>query len=66
MTLYRGDPETEPLNLANALRGYALLKQALGDVEATRASFKEARELYAELGIDAGVEECDRCLGAIR
>ena len=66
MTLYRGDPETEPLNLANALRGYALLKQALGDVEATRASFKEARELYAELGIDAGVEECDRCLAAIR
>ena len=66
MTLYRGDPETEPLNLANALGGYAMLKQALGDLEASRANFKEARELYAELGIDAGVEECDRWLAAIR
>lgn len=59
LTLYRSDPNTAPANLANAIRGYAVLKDATDDHEAAMQLWQEARELYLDLGIDAGVAECD-------
>lgn len=59
LTLYRSEPNTAPANLANAIRGYAVLKDAIDEHEAAKQFWKEARELYLDLGIDAGVAECD-------
>jgi len=57
LELYRGSTNTGRLDLANALRGYALLG---GDHAAAR--WREARDLYNECGVSAGVEECTRWL----
>ncbi|HVP00411.1 MAG TPA: tetratricopeptide repeat protein [Bryobacteraceae bacterium] len=58
LMIYRANAETPQLDLANAIRGLALLKN-----EATL--WQEARDLYAEVGVDAGVNECSRRLAAL-
>ena len=56
LALYRANREAaQPLDLANAIRAMAVLKDQ-GDL------WKEARDLYAELGVQAGVDECNRRL----
>lgn len=62
MAIYRADPDTGKLNLANALLGYSRLRRVRGDIEGSHMLLKEARAIYAELQIDAGVEDCDRRL----
>jgi len=64
LALYRRLPATPPAELANALRPQALLNERLGESELALAQWREARALYALAGIAAGVEECDRHLGA--
>lgn len=49
----------DQLGLANAVRLQAL---AAADPDEARACWQEARELYAALGVGAGIEECDRRL----
>ena len=58
--LYRWHTETPPLDLANAMRGYALLQERLGNNDEAVALWREARELYAQVNVLAGVEEGDR------
>ncbi len=55
LELYRKHEGTPPLDLANAIRGLALLK---GD----RGLWEEARALYVQAGIAQAVAECDRRL----
>lgn len=52
----RGDA---PLDLANALRLVALSGEEGRGMGGGEAAWREARTLYAALGVDAGVEECD-------
>ena len=54
---YRNNSKTAPLDLANAIRGYALLKSKMGAVQEACALWKEAGDLYGSENIDAGVEE---------
>jgi hypothetical protein len=56
--LYRREERTPPLDLANSLRGMALLKEQLGEVEAAVASWEEARALFTSVQVEAGVVEC--------
>ncbi|HEY0564243.1 MAG TPA: tetratricopeptide repeat protein [Terriglobales bacterium] len=65
LTLYRADEKTAPLDFANALRGYALLREEVGDRTAAIEMWGEARAIYASLGIQAGVEESERRLKAL-
>ena len=58
LAIYRAHPETQPLDLANAIRSMAVLKQETGDRRRAIALWSEARELYASLQVDAGVKEC--------
>ena len=58
--IYRAHPETAPLELANALRGYALLKEALGENASALAMWEEAGSLYAIANVEAGVVESAR------
>jgi tetratricopeptide (TPR) repeat protein len=60
LRIYRGHSETSPLDLANAIRGYALLRGAAGEAEESKSLWKEARELYGSVKVEAGVQESDR------
>jgi tetratricopeptide (TPR) repeat protein len=65
LALYRADDATAPLDLANTIRPYALLKEELGLATEANALWLETRSLYAQVGIDVGVEECDAHLAAL-
>jgi len=57
--IYRENHETPPLDLANTLRGYALLKGDLGEDEESTMLWLEAKHLYEQAGVQAGVSECE-------
>jgi tetratricopeptide (TPR) repeat protein len=60
LEIYRRHEETPALDLANALRGYALLKASTGDKEEAKRFWQEAGVLYAAAGVKAGVAESER------
>ena len=62
LTLYRKHPEASRLDLANALRGMAILKQQTGRTQEARALWQEAGDLYAAVDVAAGVAESARRL----
>ena len=57
--IYRADHATLPLDLGNALRGYALLREELGDHAAARLVWEEVLKLYTEVGVQAGIDEAE-------
>jgi len=59
VALYIADPGATALDLANALRVTALAWRELGQKDAAKPIWAEARELYAEAGVNDGVAECD-------
>ena len=61
VAIYRAQPGSRPLDLANAVRLNAL---ALGADRAHDAKplWQEARDLYASVGVTAGVEEAEERL----
>ncbi|UWZ83525.1 hypothetical protein [Occallatibacter riparius] len=63
---YRASLETRVLDLANTLRPYALLNAAVGDRELARASWLEAKALYASLRVEEGVAECQQHLASLQ
>lgn len=65
LNIYRKEPGISRLDLANTLRGLALLKTRLNQTEAV-AIWKKARRMYASAGINTGVDECDNWLDKIR
>lgn len=58
LAIYRTQENTQPLDLANAIRPYALLKDNAGDRAAAKPMWEEARELYALMNVQEGVAEC--------
>jgi tetratricopeptide (TPR) repeat protein len=65
LTLYRAHAETPPLDLANAIRGVALLKSAADQTDESKALWQEARDLYSHLNVEAGVAECNERLNLL-
>jgi len=65
LAIYRNHPETDTLDLANTLRGYALLKAAIGEKEAAKLLWQEAGTLYAQVDVQAGVTESARQLALL-
>jgi tetratricopeptide (TPR) repeat protein len=59
LEIYRGYKDAPPLDLANAIRGFALLKENAGHREEALSLWQEARGLYELTGIEAGVSESD-------
>jgi tetratricopeptide (TPR) repeat protein len=57
LALYRNQQGTPPLDLANAIRPLAILKDDAGEVEEARRLWEEARGLYAGVNVEAGVAE---------
>lgn len=66
LELYRAHPEVPPLELANALRGAALLKENTGQSDEAIDLWEEAHHLYVSAGIAVAVEETSRRLARLR
>lgn len=62
LAIYRSNGQAPPLDLANAIRGYALLKGDAGESEEARELWQEAGHLYAAVGVEAGAAEARRRL----
>src|SRR5271170_2907130 len=65
LEIYRSNLDTKLLDLANAVRPYALLNEKLGELETARQLWQEARNLYASLRIEPGVAECEKHLAKL-
>ena len=65
LTLYRDAPTPPTLDFANAVRPMAILKAQTGEPEAALALWREAKALYAAVGIEAGVEEAERWMARL-
>jgi len=59
LAIYRRNGQTPALELANAIRGQALLKGDLGQAEEATYLWYEARHLYETAGASAGVAESE-------
>lgn len=59
LEIYRSHEDTPPLDLANAIRGFALLRGESGAEEEAIALWREARNLYVTVDVPAGVADCD-------
>ena len=57
LELYRSRSDASQLDVANAVRSMAVLKQESGATEEARTLWAKARELYATAGIESGVAE---------
>ncbi len=60
LNIYRSQPSARVLDFANALRGFAVLKDKSGKKNESSELWAEAGRLYEAEGIEAGVEECRR------
>jgi tetratricopeptide (TPR) repeat protein len=58
LSIYRRRQDAWALDLANALRPMALLRETQGRTEEAVALWTEAESLYASLDVKAGVAEC--------
>lgn len=57
LALYHGHDHAPPLDVANAARSLAVLKDADGRSEEAARLWEEARDLYMKVGVTAGVAE---------
>jgi tetratricopeptide (TPR) repeat protein len=57
LAIYRRDAHTRPLDLANAIRSFAVLKDELGVAEEAQRLWQEAHDLYVGVNVPAGVAE---------
>ena len=65
ITVYRQNLDTKVLDLANAIRPFALLMIEMGDVDAARPLLQEALVLYSALDLTGGVAECSTQLAKL-
>jgi tetratricopeptide (TPR) repeat protein len=65
LALYRSHEGTPVLDLANAIRPLAILKQATGEAEEARRLWEEARDLYAAANVQEGVAGCSASLARL-
>jgi tetratricopeptide (TPR) repeat protein len=65
LAIYRGHPETSLLDLANGIRGLAILTFDTGKREEAAALWQEAHDLYAAVNVEAGVKESSRRLALL-
>jgi tetratricopeptide (TPR) repeat protein len=65
LAIYRAHPEASALDLANAIRGLAILSFDTGKRDEAKSLWQEARELYASANVQAGVDESSRRLALL-
>lgn len=66
LALYRRKPlSVPPLDLANAVRPLAILRERMGKPREAVALWREAKDLYVSVKVRAGVDECNKHLDAL-
>jgi tetratricopeptide (TPR) repeat protein len=60
--LYRSHGGAAPLEVANAVRGCARMREEMGALEEASSLWHEAKGIYAALGVEAGVVEGEESL----
>ena len=60
LSVYRTHKEAPDLDLANAIRGFAVLKTATGEREEAIALWREAGNLYRAVNVQPGVAESEQ------
>ena len=58
LSIYRRHENRRPLDLANAIRSFAVLKDEIGAADEAQDLWQEAHDLYVDLKATAGVAEC--------
>jgi tetratricopeptide (TPR) repeat protein len=66
LALYRGHEETRPLDLANAIRSLAMLKERSGELGEAVVLWKEAHDLYTSARVEEGAAECSAHVARLR
>lgn len=59
LNFYKSNEKTPLGELANTQRGYALLLEKIGDAEKAKKYWIKTRNLYKELDIIEGINECE-------
>ena len=57
LSIYRRHEQRRPLDLANAIRSFAVLKDEVGAAEEAQHLWQEAHDLYVAVNVQAGVAE---------
>jgi tetratricopeptide (TPR) repeat protein len=57
LSIYRARDDRSPLDLANALRGFAVLKDEAGETDGAHRLWLEAHHIYRSLNATAGIAE---------
>lgn len=58
LSIYRRREDRRPLDLANAIRSFAVLKDEVAAAEEAQILWLEAHDLYVAVSVLAGVAEC--------
>lgn len=58
LAIYRGDKQSHPMDVANAVRAFAAHRYDAGELEQSGPLWEEARETYGRFEIHAGVAGC--------
>jgi len=65
INMYKESSTLHAGNLANALRGYAIVLENLNKLNEARTTWSEVKTLYQSLGIQAGVDEASKRMDAL-
>ena len=57
LSIYRRHERTQALDLANAIRSFAVLKDEVGATEQSQSLWQQAHDLYVGLKLSAGIAE---------
>ena len=57
LSIYRGNEQRRPLDFANAIRSFAVLKDYVGAADEAKGLWQEAHDLYLTINVPAGVAE---------
>lgn len=57
LSIYRRHEQRRPLDLANAIRSFAVLKDEVGAAEEAQRLWQEAHDLYVAVDVPAGIAE---------
>lgn len=65
LEIYRSSLDSRVLDLANAIRPYAILNEATGNRAVAKNLWGEAKMLYASIRVTEGVAECEAHLSKL-
>lgn len=66
ISIYKADSQTRIGDLANALRGLALVLEKRSKVSQAKTAWEETKELYQACNLQAGVDEANRKLDSLQ